>query len=157
MAPRHIAPAIARWGVIPAVGGFVALGAFFLSLPFRAENREDVWIAFLVAGLFAAFLFYIAYRGVVLIRFRNVRAELTDADLRVDHNGRRAYYCFHRLEVLDFSAMQIVEVREKLTGEKILAVDYYYPFGMELIRRLQEKLGEQVAAGQPATTPRVGD
>lgn len=142
MTPRHIAPAIARWGVVPAVGGFVALGAFLLSLPFRAENREDVWIAFSGAGLLAAFLFYVAYRGFVLIRFRNVRAEMDEAELLVDHNGRQVTYCFHGLEVRDFSNMQIVEVRERRTGEKILAVDYYYPFGMELVRRLQKRIGE---------------
>ena len=153
MNPRPIAPAIARWGIIPSVGGFVALGVFILSLPFRDENRDDVWIAFSGAGLLAAFLFYVAYRGFVLIRFRNVRADMDEGELVVDHKGRQVTYCLHGLEVRDFPHMQIVEVRERRTGEKVLAVDYCYPFGMELVRRLKKGIGEQAEDGGPSQQP----
>jgi hypothetical protein len=143
---RHIAPTIARWCVIPAVLALVALGGFILTIPFRSNNKDAVWIAFLMAAGVATFFFYIAYRGVVLIRFRNVRAELVEDGLLIDDKGREKIHHVDFLEVCDFSSMQIVEVREKASGIKLLAVDYYYPFGMELVRQLQRRIGEQAGS-----------
>lgn len=153
MTLRHVAPAIARWGIIPAVAGFVALGSFLLSLPFRSENREDIWLVVIAFGALAVFCFYVAYRGLVLVKFRNVRAKLGERDLLVSHNGHQAYHAINRLEVLDFSNIQIVEVRKKKTGEKLLAVDYYYPFGMELVRRLEQRIGEQAEDDNTSQRP----
>jgi hypothetical protein len=145
---QHIAPSWARWLIIPACIGFAALGIYLLHLFMIAATFKGPWWIAIVGSPFAIFPLYIAYRGIDLIKFRNIRAAVFNDEL-VIQDGRSSESVAHsisNLKIIDCSSMQVVHVVNAVVQQKLMTVDYYYNSGMSLIRLLEQKQAEQVAA-----------
>lgn len=145
---QHIAPIWARWLIIPAVTGFAALGIFLVSLFLRAQAQEGAWILLVLGIPVAIFPFYVAYRGIDLVKFRNIRAALVDDQLIVQQgaSSEPISYRLSSLQIIDHPRMQLTNVVELGTRTKVFTADHYYTHAMDLLRLLKQRQGEQVAA-----------
>ena len=149
MTLHHVAPVWARWVIPPAVFGFGVLGCCLTFLLVKGAMREESWLAGVVILPVAVFPLYIAYRGIVLVQFRNTRAGFADERLFIQKSDGDSPtpHMVSDVVIVDYPYMQIVELKSLITGKRLLAIDHLYPNGMALLRQLKQKQEKQGGAG----------
>jgi len=145
MTLHHIAPVWARWVIPPAVVGMGALGCYLAFLSVKCMMLEKSWFAGVMVLPVAVFPLYIAYRGIVLVQFRNTRAAVLDGRLFIQRNSKDspAEHGVSDVVIVDSAAMQIRELKSVRTGQRLLAIDHLYPKGMALLHQVKQEQDEQ--------------
>lgn len=157
MVLNHVAPSWARLVIPFAVFAFGILGCLLILTVLEGAIQGKSWLAGLVGLLIAWFPLYVAYRGVVLVQFRNSRAAFVDDRLFIQKSDKDAStsHMVSEVVIADYGNMQIMELTSVRTGKKLLAIDYLYPDGMALIRLLRQKQGEQGSCAGSMTIPLI--
>lgn len=145
----HHAPVWARWVIPPAVFGFGILGCFFAYVLVKGAIQEKSCLVGLVGLPIVLFLLYVAYRGVVLVQFRDTRAAFFDERLFIQRSGRDfpTPHMVSDVVIVNYPRMQIMELKSLITGKRLLAIDHLYPNGMALLRQLKQKQEKPGGAG----------
>jgi hypothetical protein len=148
MQPRSITPTWARFLIVPTVVGFAVLGATLFVMGCRVAFVEPPWPVLLLLPL-SAFMWYVAWCGLDLVRSSSISASVLGDRLILKRRKHSALteYLIRDVHVVDRPAMQLVHVVETNSRGRLFTVDYFYPFGMSLVRKISE-----IKAGEPGAT-----
>lgn len=134
---KYVAPKWARILIIPAVVLFFGAGVSIIAIGTHAflKEKEPAILLILLLGLFFIML---GYRGIDLVKFRNTAVHLDKEYLFLKKSGNHSVekYSIESLSVVDKPCFQMAYIYWGEDYRKLLAIDYHYSYGVEVVTEL---------------------